>query len=268
MLDFVFNIWCKYLIHIVDILLVSFIVYRFILLIKGTRAVQVLLGVLVLVLVTFLVQKVLQLPVCSWILSKFWLAGVIILVVVFQPELRTALAQLGSQRFSRLLVSEELKFVDEIIGAIKEASVKHIGMLIVLEQEVGLRNFIDTGVIINGEVSRELLHSVFYPRSKLHDGAVIIREVRAVAAGCVLPLSNDPDISRILGTRHRAAVGISEISDAVVLVVSEETGTVSVARNGRLEQGVEIDELRKRLKGLYRARGEKGLLRRSNGIQG
>jgi diadenylate cyclase len=261
-LDTLKVLWQNYLIHVVDILLVSYIFYRVLMLMKGTRAVQVLRGMLILAVSTFLVQSVFQLPTLSWILRTFWLAWAVVLVVVFQPELRSVLAQLGSRRLGRILLPEELNFVNEIVAALREASQNRVGVLIVLEQETGLRNFIETGTLVNGEVSRELLMTIFHPHTMLHDGAVIVREDRLVAAGCVLPLSNDPGISRILGTRHRAAIGITEISDAVVLVVSEETGTVSVARNGRLDRDVDLDDLRERLREFYKSMQERGLIRK------
>jgi diadenylate cyclase len=261
-LDVLSTLWRDYLIHVLDVLLVAYIFYRVLLLIRGTRAVQVLRGVVILAVFTFLVQHVLRLPTLTWILRTFWLAWAVVLAVVFQPELRSVLAQIGSQRLGRLLVPEELNFIDEIVAALREASQNRIGMLVVLEQETGLRNFIETGTLVNGEVSRELLLTLFQPRTHLHDGAVIIREDRLVAAGCVLPLSNDPGITRILGTRHRAAIGLTEISDAVVLVVSEETGIVSVARDGRLERNVDLDDLRAKLRDLYRSLRERGLIRK------
>ncbi len=263
MLNALSSLWHNYLIHVVDVLLVAYLFYRVLLLIRGTRAVQVLRGVVILGVATFLVQNVLRLPTLSWIFRTFWLAWAVILVVVFQPELRSVLAQLGSQRLGRLLLPEELSFVNEIIAALREASQKRIGMLLVLEQQTGLRNFIETGTLINGEVSRDLILTLFHPRTPLHDGAAILREDRLVAAGCVLPLSSDPDISRILGTRHRAAIGVTEISDAVVLVVSEETGAVSVARNGRLDRDVDLETLRDKLVDFYRSLREKGLLRKA-----
>ncbi len=263
MLNALNSIWHNYLIHVVDVLLVAYLFYRVLLLIRGTRAVQVLRGVVILGVATFLVQNVLRLPTLSWIFRTFWLAWAVILVVVFQPELRSVLAQLGSQRLGRLLLPEELSFVNEIIAALREASQKRIGMLLVLEQQTGLRNFIETGTLINGEVSRDLILTLFHPRTPLHDGAAILREDRLVAAGCVLPLSSDPDISRILGTRHRAAIGVTEISDAVVLVVSEETGAVSVARNGRLDRDVDLETLRDKLVDFYRSLRERGLLRKA-----
>ena len=254
-------LWSSYLVNIVDILAVAYIFYRMILLVKGTRAVQIIVGMLILLLVTFVAQ-VLHFRTLSWLFEKFWYAAVVIVVVVFQPEIRSALAQLGSHRWGKILVPSELGFVNEAIEAIKEFSDRHIGALVVFEQDTGLRNYIETGTIINAHVSKELLSSIFNIKSPIHDGAVIIQNARLIAAGCVLPLSHEPDISKILGTRHRAAVGLSEISDAIIIVISEETGSVSVAREGRLETGIDIEELRIRLLDNFRKRAEAGLSRR------
>lgn len=252
------------IINIIDILVVAYVFYRVLLLIKGTRAVQITLGILTLVILTFFVKEVLHLKMLSWLLGNFWAAAAVILVVVFQPEIRAALAQLGSHRWSKILFSSELTFIDEIIKAVQTASKNHTGMLLVLEQEIGLRPYIESGVIVNAQVSRELVLSIFNSKSPLHDGAVIIENTRLISAGSILPLSNDPDISKVLGTRHRAAIGLSEISDAIVIVVSEETGMVSVAREGMLETDVDPEDLRKRLIDLYRSRGDNAILRRVN----
>jgi diadenylate cyclase len=254
-------LWTHYFVHVVDIALVAYILYRVMLLIKGTRAVQIILGLLTLAIITFLAQAA-HLRTLSWLFDKFWFATVVILAVVFQPEIRSALAHLGSHRWGKILVASELNFISELIDAVKEFSDKHVGALIVLEQDTGLRNYIESGTIVNGQVSKELLSSIFNTRSPLHDGAVIIEDARLIAAGCVLPLSHEPGISKVLGTRHRAAVGLSEISDAIVIVVSEESGKISVAREGRLESGVDPEDLRRRLLELYRERGDNALLRR------
>ena len=261
-MGFIQSMWFHYARHIVDILLVSYIFYRLMLIVKGTRAVQIILGILVLIIITFLAQEVLYLRTLSWLFDKFWLATMVILAVVFQPEIRSALAQLGSHRWGKILLSSELGFVSEIIEAVREFSQKHVGALIVLERETGLRNYIETGTVINAHVSRELILSIFNPSSPLHDGAVIIESSRLVAAGCVLPLSHEPGISKILGTRHRAAVGLSEISDAIVIVVSEETGNISLANEGKLETEIDIDDLRHRLLSMFRENREYSILRR------
>jgi diadenylate cyclase len=256
-MNFLKEIWTNYLVHILDVLIVAFIFYRLMLLIKGTRAVQVLAGLIVLLLCTFLARDVFHFRALGWLLDKFWMAGVLILVVVFQPELRALLDQLGSQKFARLIFSEELDFVDEIISAVKKLSSERIGALIVLEQDTGLRNFVETGRRINGEVTKELLLTIFTPYSPLHDGAVIIKEDRLIAAGCILPLTQDLRVAKILGTRHRAALGITEISDAWAIVVSEENGGVSLARNGQLEYDFKLENLRKQMIELYRKKREK-----------
>jgi diadenylate cyclase len=254
--------WRQYLVHIVDIVLVAVLLYQVLKLIQGTRAVQVLRGLVILAFLTFLEEKFIRLPMLSWLLHAFWLGWAVILAVVFQPELRSLLAQLGSQRLGRLLIPQDLHFVDEIAAALREAAKNKVGMLIVLEQETGLRNFIETGTVLNAELSSDLLLTIFSPRTPLHDGAVIVREDRLLAAGCVLPVSNDPSLARILGTRHRAAIAVSEISDAVALVVSEETGTVSVVREGRVERDVNVEDLSRKLRDFYRSMGERGLIRR------
>ncbi|MCK5534479.1 diadenylate cyclase CdaA [bacterium] len=252
-LSFAQNLWQGYLVNILDIIIVGYIFYRILLLIKGTRAFQVLRGILILVGITVIADS-LHFTVLSWLLTRFWLAGVIALVIVFQPELRRVLAQLGGSRLSRIFLKDDVAFVEEIIKSIKAIISRDWGALIVLEQQTGLKNFVETGVIINGEISKELICSVFNPDSPLHDGAVIIRNDQIIAAGCILPLSQERNISRILGTRHRAGVGLTEVSDAWVIMVSEETRLVSLAREGRLERGIEIDELKKLLRQNYKSR--------------
>jgi diadenylate cyclase len=173
--------------------------------------------------------------------------------------LRAALAHLGSHPLGRILMPNRLDFIDEIIGAVRDAMQRQMGMLLVLEQDVGLRNYSETGTLINGELSKELLLSIFHYRSPLHDGAAIIQNERLVAVGCLLPLSNDPGLAKIIGTRHRAAVGLSEFTDAWVIVVSEETGILSLARNGRLERELTPEELGRRLAQLYQHRAQRTL---------
>lgn len=251
-MDFFVKIWESYLVHIIDILIVAYIFYRLILLLKGTRAFQVALGIVLLFLFTILSRDVIHLHTLAWLLEKFWMAGVVLLIVVFQPELRTALARLGSSHLG--YSSGDTHFIKEIIGAIKDFSEQRIGALIVLEQEIGLRDFVETGTKIHGEVTRELLLSIFQPRSVLHDGAVIISHGQLLAAGCILPISDDPEIARVLGMRHRAALGLSEVSDAWTIVVSEETGIISLAKRGKLTRGVDLEELGHQLFDLYRTR--------------
>jgi diadenylate cyclase len=262
-MEIVKTIWFNYLVNIFDIAITAYIFYRLMLLFKGTRSVQIILGILTLVIMTFVSRDFLHLRTLSWLLDKFWVATVIILAVIFQSEIRSALAQLGSAPWNRILMPLEVEFVNQIIDALTYFSNNRIGALIVLEQDTGLRNYIETGTVINGQVSSELIKSIFNPKSPLHDGAVIIQNARLTAAGCILPLSHEPNISKILGTRHRAAIGLSEVTDAIVIVASEETSGISVARSGKLETGVDLDDLKRRLIDLYRQRGENALLRRS-----
>lgn len=248
--------------HCIDILLVAYIFYRLMLFVRGTRSVQILQGILFLAVGTFFVNEILHLPMTQWLLQKFWMAGIIILAVVFQPEIRSALAQLGSQPLSRWLLPDKFNFINDIVTALIECSEKRIGALIVLEQETGLKNFIETGTRINGEISSELILSLLHPRSPLHDGAIIIAGTQLVAAGCVLPITDDPHFAKLLGTRHMAAVGLSECSDALVLVVSEENGQISVAREGRLQRGVDPKQLSEQLYDLFRSKANRSLLRK------
>jgi len=254
-MKFFLTFWESYLVHLVDILIVAYIFYRLILLIKGTSAFRVALGIILLFLFTILSRDFIHLHTLGWLLDKFWLAGVVVLIVVFQPELRTALARLGSPHFPHSF-SGETNFIKELIAAVKDFAEQRIGALIVLEQETPLGEFIETGTKINGELSRELLNSIFYPRSILHDGAVIIRDSHLLAAGCILPVSEEAEIARVLGIRHRAAIGLSKLTDAWIIVVSEETGLISLARKGELTRGIALEELANQLFQLYRKKRE------------
>jgi len=237
-------------------------VYRLILLLKGTRAMQVIWGVFILAVVTA-VAKSMNLNATVWLMQQFWLAGIFLLIVVFQPEIRFALANIGSNPLGRVLMSQEYHFIGEMMEAVRSAVAEKMGMLIVLEQDMALRDIVETGVRINGEVSKEMLLTVFHENTLLHDGAAVISNNRLVAAGCILPLTEQQELSKILGMRHRAALGLSEVADAIIIIVSEETGTLSIARNGKLQQAVDPKDLEAMLYQLYRAKAEKTLLRRA-----
>ena len=245
-----------------DIFVVYYIVYRLILLLKGTRAMQVIWGVFILAVVTAL-AKFFTLAATVWLMQQFWLAGIFLLIVVFQPEIRFALANIGSNPLGRMMVSQEYRFIGEMIEAIRSATAEKMGMLIVLEQDMALRDIVETGVRINGEVSKELLLTVFHDNTLLHDGAAVIANNRLVAAGCILPLTEQQELSKILGMSHRAALGLSEVADAIIIIASEETGTISVARNGKLQQSVDPKDLEAMLYQLYRSKAEKTLLRKA-----
>jgi diadenylate cyclase len=233
---------------VVDILVVAFLAYRLLVLIRGTRAVQLIAGLSVLVLVG-LVSKALRLQLTYYIFSNLAPALLIGVVILFQPELRRALDRVGRVGFiGRPLAHYSLplmsKVIDEVTGGVKILSKKRTGALIVFERTVGLENYALTGVRLNAEVSCELIQQVFFPRSPLHDGAAIVRGNQIVAAGCLLPVNEDATYADRIGTRHRAALALSMESDALTVVVSEETGTISVVQEGNMRRGVETDALR------------------------
>ncbi len=242
----------------VDIALVSFILYRLFLLIRGTRAVQLLRGLLFL-LVAYLISSALQLHTITWLVQSTATMIIVAIPVVFQPELRRALALLGQGELfgGELWVSSKVsnpqRVIDEIVSAARHLASRKIGALIIIERQTGLQEFIETGRAINGEISAELLASLFNTASPLHDGAVILRGDRIAAAGALLPLSESIKRSsrRPIGTRHRAALGLTETTDALAVVVSEETGAISVAREGQLQRFLTDDELRAQLEILY-----------------
>jgi diadenylate cyclase len=238
-----------------DILLVAAVIYRVFVLFRGTRAVQMVIGLAGLVAVSLL-ARTLELHSLQWILDNFWSFWVIALVVLFQPELRRALASAGQARFFRTLVggasAEAARVVDEVASVADSLAGRRIGALIVLERATGLRQYAELGVALDAIVSADLLTSIFLPYSPLHDGAVFIQSNRVVAAGCFLPLSRNAHLGRALGTRHRAALGISEETDAVAVVVSEETGLMSLAVDGRIET-VDAETLRSRVSALLGA---------------
>ncbi|HWI54378.1 MAG TPA: diadenylate cyclase CdaA [Desulfobacteria bacterium] len=226
------------LINIIDMLVVAVLIYKLFQLIRETRAVQLLKGLVVL-LVAATVSDWLHLYTINWILENVRTMVVVAIPVVFQPELRRTLERLGRGKlFGRpqVILGDEdtLRIINEIVRSMVTMAKNKIGALIVIERETGITDYIETGVALDGIVSGELLTNLFIPNSPLHDGAVIIRGDRVAAAGCFLPLSDSPGLSQELGTRHRAAIGVSELSDVVALVVSEETGIISIAYEGKL----------------------------------
>ncbi len=231
-----------------DVAVVAYAFYRFLLLVRGTRALQLLKGLFILFLLTFL-SRVMQLETVNWLLQTAQLSLAVALPVVFQPELRRALEQVGRGRFFseawNAAGSRDLEsFLDELLGAAKVLSEQRIGAIIVVERETGLNDIIETGIRVEGRVSREFLINIFVPDTPLHDGAVIIRGNRIMAAACYLPLTEPQNVPTDMGSRHRAALGISEQTDAVVLVVSEETGARSIALGGKLMKQLDSKTLR------------------------
>jgi diadenylate cyclase len=217
---------------ILDILVVAFIIHKLISIIRGTRSVQMVLGLGILFIVYF-VAKVFDLSALMWMMQTFLSSILLIVIIVFQQDIRRALTQVGKSPFQKSTDVAE-KELDEIIRSVFYLSKRRIGALIVIERETGLQDYIESGFDLDARLSRELLISIFMPVSPLHDGGVIINKGRIQSAGCILPLTQNPYINKRYGTRHRAAIGISEETDAVVLVVSEETQEVSVVRHGAL----------------------------------
>lgn len=239
---------------IIDIILVTALFYVVIKFLRGTRSVQVIQGLIVLVIVTLLISFIaqrLELNTVSWMVNKFWTVWLVALIVVFAPDIRRTFAQLGQRRFFRRFFRPEEQFIIEIVQAVGTLAKKKLGALIVLERETGLQEYMESGVKLDSTVVSELILSIFTPYSPLHDGAVIVQGNRIAAAGCLLPLTQETSLSRELGMRHRAAIGLTEETDAIVIVVSEETGTISVARGGHLTRDLEPPALRKLLRTLY-----------------
>lgn len=230
----------------VDIAIVWFVLYKLIMVIRGTKAIQLLKGVIILIVV-WLVSIVFNLPTIQWITNQIIIWGFVIIVILFQPELRRALEQLGrGGLFKRSSKSEE-EVIEQIVNSIITSCVymakRRIGALITIELETGIGEYIETGIPINGELTNQLLTNIFTPNTPLHDGAVIIKHNKIIAAACYLPLSESSSISKELGTRHRAAMGISEVTDALTIIVSEETGAISCAKNGELFRSVDDEKL-------------------------
>ena len=236
---------------ILDIVVVAYFLYRLHLMMKNTRAATLAKGLLVL-LVFMVICRYLNLHVISWLLEKSMTVILVALPVVFQPELRRALEQIGrGKRFHKTSERDEQEFedmLDSVAHATKIMSKNKVGALMVFERSTGLEDRIETGVAVDGIVSSGLIQNIFVKDTPLHDGAVIIRGKRIIAACCLLPLTENRNLSQELGTRHRAAIGLSEQSDAIVLVVSEETGAVSIARNGELMRYLTVDDVKEILR--------------------
>jgi diadenylate cyclase len=237
--------------EVIDIAVVAIILYQLLRLLRGTQGIQILVG-LVLLAVVGVVATQLNLVLLSWLFKNATFFIVVAVIVMFQPELRRALDQLGrighiGRPLSRFNARQYNQAISESIRAAERLSAKHTGALIAFEREVGLEDYAATGVRINGEISAEMLQSIFYPNSPLHDGAVIVRGNRILAAGCLLPLPEEGSVRERLGTRHRAALGLSLASDALVLVVSEETGNISVIEEGNISRNLDPDNLRRRI---------------------
>ncbi len=250
MLDFLGHHWRDLL----DVLILSGLFYYLFRFIRGTRAAQMFVGLVIILLVSLL-ASVLQLEGLTWLISSLKTVWVLAFLILFQPELRKALTSLGGGKIFRSFTrAQDSSVLGELVRAAESMAEKGLGALIVIERNVGLKNIVETGTLLEARVSAELLVTVFTPPSPLHDGAVVIAGTQVLAAGCILPLSLNPRLAYALGTRHRAALGISEESDAIVVVVSEETSQVSIAEGGRLIPNLDAGTLRSTLATLFNTR--------------
>lgn len=255
---------------LIDILLVTFVFYRFMRIIQGTRAVQLIKGLVVLLVATT-ASSWLHLYTINWLMQQVMTALVVALPIVFQPELRRALETLGRGKFfattlSTLKEADRSRMINEVVRAVQVLTKNKMGALIIIERVTGLEEYISSGVKIDGTISAEFLVNIFIPNTPLHDGAVIMRGDRVAAAACFLPLSENPYISKELGTRHRAGMGITEVSDALAVIVSEETGAISLAIEGSLDRMLDESTLKQKLSDLLEPKTQNslsGVFRRS-----
>lgn len=234
--------------YIIDIGIIAFVFYKLLGLIKETRAEQLVKGFLIILIISKLSEWA-KLYAINYILQNTFTIGLIALVIIFQPELRKALEHLGRSQWlisngKKGTLEEQTRSINEIVDAVSVMSRKKIGALIVVERLIGINDIIDTGTTLDAKITADLLMNVFYPKSPLHDGAVVIKNNRLMAAGCLLPLSSNKYISKELGTRHRAAMGMTESSDALIVIVSEETGAISMAVEGKLQRFLDTSTLR------------------------
>src|SRR5689334_3808500 len=240
---------------VVDIAIVSFLIYEFLKLIRGTRAVQMGVGTL-LIVALFYVSRLAPLQTVNWLIRNALLYVAFAAIVIFQSDIRRALAHFGQAPFFRYFNRQEAadETIEEIVVAATMLASQKVGAIIAVEREIGLRNYIESGIPLDATLTYDLLVTIFHPGSALHDGAVIIQENRVAAAACFLPLTVNPRVSRELGTRHRAAIGLTEESDAAAIVVSEESGLISIALDGHIDRGLTPDALRERLRTLIQQR--------------
>ncbi|MBE9485900.1 MAG: diadenylate cyclase CdaA [Desulfuromonadales bacterium] len=233
------------LLDLLDISIVAFIIYRIILLIKGTRAVQMLLGLAV-ILVVYVASRVGDLHTLHWFLSNFLSSIILVIVVIFQHDIRRALMHVGRNPFfGGMTYREESEVIDELVKACVALGNRKIGALIAIERETGIKDILESGTRIDARVSSELIRAIFMPTSPIHDGALVVQQGRLTQVGCFLPLTQSRDVSKALGTRHRAAIGLTELVDAVAIIVSEETGKISVAVNGGMTRNLDTTSLKK-----------------------
>lgn len=240
------------LIDVVDILIVAYIIYKLLSLMKGTRSAQMITGLVSVVVLAFIAFWF-RLEGLMWLFSNLATVGFIVLVIIFQPELRGMLAQMGHSKLFRVLGRfEATKAIDEISRAVVRLAELKYGGLLVIERAVGLRNIVETGKILNAQLSAEVITTLFTPYTPLHDGAVVVTGDYISAAACTLPLTKNPRYRKLYGMRHKAAIGVTEESDAIAVVISEETGEISIAHQGLLTRGIDRSDLRDILAGYFK----------------
>jgi diadenylate cyclase len=239
---------------IVEILLLWFVVYQVMIFFEGTRAFQVLRGIVILLIAFFIIQRF-DFEILDWLFTKFFGISVIALLIIFQPEIRQGLARLGQRHmFSTSLREEELDYVlNHIVRAVENLCKEKSGALIAIEKKDPLNAYIEGGEIVDAKVSADLIETIFTPKSLLHDGGIVIQHGRIVAAGCLFPLTESHELSRVFGTRHRAALGLSEETDAIIIVASEERQDISIVYRGKLSKGLNREEVIAKTKELMRA---------------
>lgn len=237
--------------NFLDVLLVWYVMYKVLTLIKGTKAVQLLKGIFVIILAK-IITEIFGLNTLDWLLEEIIDWGILAVIIIFQPEIRRALEQIGRGKLFQRTTNQQDEQQTRLIEAMKKSvsymAKRRIGALISIEKDTGLTEYIETGIKMNAEISSELMINVFIPNTPLHDGAVIVQKDRIAAAACYLPLSESAFISKELGTRHRAALGLSEVTDAIVVIVSEETGAISLAMDGKIDRNLTIDEFADKLR--------------------
>jgi len=240
---------------LLDIAIVSVLIYEFLKLIRGTRAVQMAVGSLLIILLFYL-SRLAPLQTLNWMIRNMLVYVAFAAIVIFQSDIRRALAHFGQAPFFRYFNRQEAagETIEEVVVAATMLAAQRTGAIVAIERDIGLRNYIESGIPLDAELTYDLLVTIFQPGSPLHDGAVILQEGRVAAAACFLPLTVNPRVSRELGTRHRAAIGLTEESDAAAIVVSEETGQIALALDGAIERGLSADELRDRLRTLIMQR--------------
>ncbi|KGR77922.1 diadenylate cyclase CdaA [Ureibacillus manganicus] len=242
------------IVSFLDVLLVWYVVYKLLTLIKGTKAVQLLKGLFVIIFAR-IATEIFGLDTLGWMLQQVIDFGFLAIIIIFTPEIRRALEQLGRgkifQRSTSQLEDEQSRLIEAMKKAVSYMAKRRIGALISIENETGLTEYIETGIKMNADISSELLINIFIPNTPLHDGAVVLQKTKIAAAACYLPLSESTFISKELGTRHRAALGLSEVTDAITIIVSEETGAISLAKNGNLNRNLTIDQFEADLRKMW-----------------